>query len=42
MPRPKRIASRRVWDIVTLDFAFDQLPDENGLPDQTWEDIDAA
>ena len=42
MPRPKRIDSRRVWDIVALDFAFDQLPDENGLPDQTWDDIDAA
>jgi hypothetical protein len=42
MPRPKRIDSRRVWDIVALDFAFDQLPDESGTPDQTWEDIDAA
>jgi hypothetical protein len=42
MPGPKRIDSRRVWDIVALDFAFDQLPDENGMPDQTWDDIDAA
>jgi hypothetical protein len=42
MPRPKRIDGRRVWDIVALDFAFDRLPDESGIADQTWDDIDAA
>lgn len=42
MPKPKRIDGRRVWDIVALDFAFDRLPDENGMPDQTWDDVDGA
>jgi hypothetical protein len=42
MPKPKRIDGRRVWDIVALDFAFDRLPDENGEPDGTWDDIDGA
>jgi hypothetical protein len=42
MPKPKRIDGRRVWDIVALDFAFDRLPDESGMPDQTWDDVDGA
>jgi hypothetical protein len=42
MPKPKRIDGRRVWDIVALDFAFDRLPDENAIPDNTWDDIDGA
>ena len=42
MPKPKRIDGRRVWDIVALDFAFDRLPDEKGIPDQTWDDVDGA
>jgi hypothetical protein len=42
MPRPKRIDSRRIWDIVALDLAFNQLPDEDSNFDQTWDDIDAA
>ena len=28
MPGPKRIDSRKVWDIRKLDVAFDGLPDE--------------
>jgi hypothetical protein len=42
MPKPKRIDGRRVWDIVALDLAFDRLPDENAILDNTWDDIDGA
>ena len=27
MPRPKSINNRRVWDRVSLDLAFEQLPE---------------
>ena len=42
MPKPKRIDSRRVWDIFELDLAFDELPGENGPADESWNDVDAA
>lgn len=29
MPAPKRIDSRKVWDVHQLDLAFDLLPDDN-------------
>jgi predicted DNA-binding transcriptional regulator AlpA len=29
MPAPKRIDSRKVWDVHQLDLAFDSLPDDN-------------
>lgn len=29
MPRPKRIDGRKIWDIRTLDLAFDDLPSED-------------
>lgn len=31
MPKPKRVDGVVVWDIRRLDFAFDALPDEDGL-----------
>lgn len=30
MPRPRRLASRRLWDIDDLDATFKALPHENG------------
>lgn len=30
MPPPKRIDSRRVWDVKALDRAFEALPEEGG------------
>ena len=42
MPKPKRIDSRRVWDIIALDMAFDGLPEESAPRDDTWNDIDGA
>jgi hypothetical protein len=31
MPTPRRIDSRKVWDVRSLDVAFDRLPtDDNG------------
>jgi predicted DNA-binding transcriptional regulator AlpA len=41
MPRPKRIDSRKVWDIQELDMAFDSLPDDT-TADDTWSDVNAA
>jgi hypothetical protein len=29
MPRPKRIDTRKIWDVRDLDVAFDSLPDDN-------------
>ncbi len=28
LPKPKRLAGRKVWDVRALDRAFDALPDE--------------
>ncbi len=30
MPRPRRLGSRRIWDIEELDLAFKALPREGG------------
>jgi predicted DNA-binding transcriptional regulator AlpA len=35
MPAPVRIDARKVWDIRSLDLAFDALPREN--PTNGWE-----
>lgn len=32
MPRPKRIAGRRVWDVRELLRAFDALPSDDDAP----------
>lgn len=29
MPKPKRVDGRKVWDVRTLDLAFDALPDDD-------------
>ena len=29
MPAPKRIDSRKLWDVHRLDLAFNSLPDDN-------------
>ncbi len=39
MPPPRRIDGRRVWDIRSLDVAFDRLPEEDSPTTGTgWED----
>jgi predicted DNA-binding transcriptional regulator AlpA len=40
MPGPRRIDSRKVWDLRSIDVAFDQLPLEDSLG-TGWEDADA-
>jgi predicted DNA-binding transcriptional regulator AlpA len=35
MPKPKRIDTRKVWDLYQLDLAFDELPDEGN----SWDDV---
>jgi predicted DNA-binding transcriptional regulator AlpA len=37
MPAPRRIDGRKVWDIRSLDVAFDQLPVEDSKG-TGWED----
>lgn len=40
MPKPKRIDSRKIWDIRDLDVAFDALPSENRPSiGSTWDDF---
>jgi hypothetical protein len=34
MPSPKRIDSRRVWDVHQLDSAFDNLPGGDDIDDE--------
>jgi excisionase family DNA binding protein len=43
MPAPKRIDGRKVWDIHSLDMAFDALPSDNETSGgSTWDDFRAA
>jgi predicted DNA-binding transcriptional regulator AlpA len=38
MPTPRRIDSRKVWDIRDLDMAFDALPRDVAPVRNSWED----
>jgi hypothetical protein len=38
MPGPVKIDSRKVWDVRSLDLAFDALPRENPLPN-SWDGV---
>jgi hypothetical protein len=39
MPCPRRIDSRKVWDVLEVDLHFDTLPKETvALPGRTWKD----
>jgi predicted DNA-binding transcriptional regulator AlpA len=38
MPTPVRIDGRKVWDIRSLDVAFDALPRENAEPN-SWDGV---
>jgi hypothetical protein len=38
MPAPCRIDGRKVWDIRSIDLAFDALPREGSGPSSSWED----
>jgi predicted DNA-binding transcriptional regulator AlpA len=38
MPGPCRIDGRKVWDIRSIDLAFDALPRENSGVQSSWED----
>lgn len=40
MPSPKRIDTRKVWDVRKLDIAFDGLPDD-GDASNPWDSIAA-
>jgi predicted DNA-binding transcriptional regulator AlpA len=37
MPKPKIIDSRRVWDKVQLDIAFDELPGGSDFVENPWD-----
>ncbi len=37
MPKPKRIFSRKVWDVRELDSAIDALPSEGDVSDNPWD-----
>jgi hypothetical protein len=41
MPRPRRIDSRKIWDVLELDQHFVDLP-YDGEVDSSWSDFDAA
>lgn len=33
MPSPKRVGTRKIWDVRALDLAFEALPGENSVPE---------
>lgn len=33
MPGPKRVGSRKIWDVRALDLAFDDLPGDDSSPE---------
>jgi predicted DNA-binding transcriptional regulator AlpA len=39
-PRPRMIDCRKVWDVLELDLAFDELPREDESPSigSSWDD----
>jgi predicted DNA-binding transcriptional regulator AlpA len=37
MPVPVRIDARKIWDIRSLDLAFDALPQED--PNNSWDGV---
>jgi predicted DNA-binding transcriptional regulator AlpA len=39
MPEPVKIDHRKVWDIRSLDLAFDQLSAENLSTPNSWEGV---
>lgn len=39
MPEPVKIDHRKIWDIRSLDLAFDQLSTENLSPPNSWEGV---
>jgi predicted DNA-binding transcriptional regulator AlpA len=38
MPEPLKIDGRKIWDIRSLDLAFDAIPRENPTPN-TWHGV---
>ena len=42
MPRPRRLDTRKIWDVRDLDVAFDELPMEGEAQDQSWDDFAAG
>jgi len=39
MPAPKPINSRKVWDRLRLDHAFEALPDIAGMVENPWDEL---
>ncbi len=39
MPGPVKIDNRKLWDIRSLDLAFDGLPRENETKGSSWDDF---
>ncbi|AXQ95686.1 hypothetical protein LV780_17020 [Cereibacter azotoformans] len=40
MPGPKRVGTRKIWDVRALDLAFDSLPGEDSATDNnSWSDL---
>ena len=39
MPRPKRIGARNIWDVRSLDLAFDALPGDDETRSNEWDNV---
>ena len=38
MPNPRRIDQRKVWDVRELDLSFDDLPRDDSVSNNSWDD----
>ena len=38
MPIPRRIDQRKVWDVRELDLSFDDLPRDDSVSNNSWDD----
>jgi hypothetical protein len=39
MPAPRRIGSRKLWDVHQLDLAFDELPADGSETANEWDSL---
>lgn len=41
MPRPRRLGTRKIWDVKELDISFMELPREGEFEGEgdTWDDL---
>ena len=39
MPPPKRVGSRKIWDVRAVDLAFDAIPGDDAPSGNEWDSV---